>query len=489
MAKTAISPGPLLRTCALFVAPGPVVFALLAATGRLSLAAAAVGSIAVAAATAAIVFFYYRETLAIARFLDHVGRPGPEAARPPQPVSGLGRAVTSALSRLQRSWRHRERSLGLQLNAAAATIEALHDPLLVLDSRRSVTTANAAAEALLGERLPGRDLADRLRHPDVLTAVDAVLKGGASRSLEYTQPVPIERTFTVHITPFDAPPDGRMEEEEPEEPRRRQIALPAALVTFHDITAIKRSEQMRADFVANASHELRTPLSTLGGFIETLRGPARDDPDAHERFLSIMHEQTSRMSRLVSDLLSLSRIELDEHTPPTDAVDVGRVLKAVIASLEIKVAERKVKIRLVAPKVIPGVVGDDDQLTQVFQNLIDNAVNYTRPGTEVVVAVKTVTGLGGGRSAFLSVAVEDRGPGIDRGHIPRLTERFYRVDPARSRAMGGTGLGLAIVKHIVSRHRGRLTIESQVGAGSTFTVLLPTAPVPPEIPAVTRRPR
>ena len=245
---------------------------------------------------------------------------------------------------------------------------------------------------------------------------------------------------------------------------------------------------MRADFIANASHELRTPLSSLLGFIETLRGPARDDLEAHERFLSIMHDQASRMARLVNDLLSLSRIELDEHMPPAGRVDVLDRLDGVIAALELKAASRGIRLKLEGPDSLPAVVGDDDQLTQVFQNLVSNAIKYTRENTDVTVSVSIADGAvvgivgtapmpgrGGRGNPMVAVAVRDQGEGIARTHLPRLTERFYRVDAARSRAMGGTGLGLAIVKHIVNRHRGRLTIESAVGVGSTFTVYLPVA--------------
>jgi two-component system phosphate regulon sensor histidine kinase PhoR len=260
------------------------------------------------------------------------------------------------------------------------------------------------------------------------------------------------------------------------------------LLSLHDITTIKRSEQQRADFVANASHELRTPLASLTGFIETLRGPARDDVPARERFLGIMHDQASRMARLVDDLLSLSRIELDEHTPPSQRVDMVRCVRAVIAALELKAAARRVRLRLVAAEAVPTVAGDGDQLTQVMQNLISNAVKYTREQTEITITLESVEAPAAGAALvpaaagrrpprpMVAITVADQGEGIERIHLPRLTERFYRVDPARSRALGGTGLGLAIVKHIINRHRGRLTIDSEPGRGSTFTVTLPVAP-------------
>jgi two-component system phosphate regulon sensor histidine kinase PhoR len=251
---------------------------------------------------------------------------------------------------------------------------------------------------------------------------------------------------------------------------------------------------MRADFVANASHELRTPLATLLGFVETLRGPARDDAAARERFLAIMHEQTQRMARLVADLLSLSRIELNEHTPPIGRVLLGEVVRTIIDSLELKAADKRMAIVVDAPPPggeapirlddLPPVSGDDDELSQVFQNLIDNAIKYGRTDSTIRIASWLVAPRATADAALpaprldqpaVAIAVMDEGEGIAREHVPRLTERFYRIDTARSRALGGTGLGLAIVKHILNRHRGALDIDSMVGQGSTFTVYLPLA--------------
>ena len=222
---------------------------------------------------------------------------------------------------------------------------------------------------------------------------------------------------------------------------------------------------MRADFIANAGHELKTPLATLLGFIETLLGPARDDAAARERFLGIMQEQSRRMARLVDDLLSLSRIELNEHVPPTGRVALAPLIESLAAALELRTAERGMRFALSFPPELPDAIGDRDELAQVFQNLFDNAVKYGRPNTEIMVTAEAA-------GSSLRVAVADRGDGISPEHLSRLTERFYRVDTARSRELGGTGLGLAIVKHIVNRHRGRLEIASTPGSGSTFEVVL-----------------
>ncbi|MDQ2104823.1 ATP-binding protein [Azospirillum isscasi] len=452
---------------------------------------AVLGGLAGLGGVALMLQVYFRDLRTVA---DHAARlaAGPAEPLPPLPVTASGpvRAAAAAGVRLHRVMGARTELALTQLEANESIIEALHDPLvLVGGAERQVVRANQAARALFGDRILDRDLAASLRNPAVLEAVDAVLKGGASRILEFSLPVPVERMFEVRVKPFQRRAPRPIPDEDGLLPPAGAGtgAVPGRMVilTLHDITALRRSEQMRADFIANASHELRTPLSSLLGFIETLRGPARDDLEAHDRFLSIMQDQASRMARLVNDLLSLSRIELDEHMPPAGRVDVLDRLDGVMAALELKAASRRIRLALEAPDGLPAVVGDEDQLTQVFQNLVSNAIKYTRENTDVTVAVSLADGMAvgvsgpagrGGRGLpMVAVAVRDQGEGIARTHLPRLTERFYRVDAARSRAMGGTGLGLAIVKHIVNRHRGRLTIESAVGVGSTFTVYLPAA--------------
>jgi two-component system phosphate regulon sensor histidine kinase PhoR len=241
---------------------------------------------------------------------------------------------------------------------------------------------------------------------------------------------------------------------------------------------------MRADFVANASHELRTPLASLIGFIDTLRGPAAEDKPAQQRFLGIMAEQAARMNRLIDDLLSLSRIELTEHQPPSERVDLADLLPRLAAGFEPRLAERSITLDLQIADHLPDVIGDADQLEQVAQNLFDNAVKYGRDGGRVSVSAQAASAPARSTAAAprwptrpgIVLSVTDEGQGIPREHLARLTERFYRVDKGRSRNVGGTGLGLAIVKHIVNRHRGQLLIESEVGKGTTVTVWLPQAP-------------
>ena len=459
----------------LFAAPSVATLAVLAATG-----AAAVGTVLVAAAvsaglTAALVFLFYRDAVGIARYVHALAHGESMSDRPPRPVSEIGQAMVAGIGRLHRADQRRQRNVQRQLDATAKLIETLNDPLVLIGPSRRVIRSNGAAREMLGDRVDGRDLAESVRHPDVLGAVDAVLRGEGMRTVEFVRPVPIEQVFQARVEPYDGVAEPNRDG--PDDDGLGASVSPFALLTFHDITAIRRSEQMRADFVANASHELRTPLSTLMGFIETLRGPARDDEEARDKFLTIMDEQANRMSRLVNDLLSLSRIELDEHKAPSGEVDLHAILKGVMATLELKAARKGMTLALDGEAGVPVVIGEPDQLTQVFQNLIDNAINYANANSQVRVLLRRSRARGPLRSGpSVAVSVVDQGDGIPKSHIPRLTERFYRVDPARSRALGGTGLGLAIVKHIVSRHRGRLTVESEVGKGSTFTVALPSLP-------------
>jgi two-component system, OmpR family, phosphate regulon sensor histidine kinase PhoR len=379
-------------------------------------------------------------------------------------ISPTARELWLTLARGARNTRARLQQRATELAAARAVETALPEPLLLLGANRRIVRANEAAVQLLGDRLVDRDLAGALRHPAVLSATDAVLRGEGLRVVEFEIARPIERHLSARLAPLSQPTaDGA-----------------AVVLVLHDLTDLKRSERLRADFVANASHELRTPLASLIGFIETLRGPARDDTTARERFLAIMAEQAARMARLVDDLLSLSRIEMNEHRAPTNPVDIGNVLHAVADTLEQRAGARQMRFDFKLPAGLAPVLGDADELTQVFQNLFDNAIKYGAAGTAIEVSgfvsgKLLPAGRPGQRNAAVAIAIRDHGPGIPRDFLPRLTERFYRVDPARSRELGGTGLGLAIVKHIVSHHRGALDIDSELGQGSVFTVHLPVA--------------
>lgn len=334
-----------------------------------------------------------------------------------------------------------------------AVLSGLPDPVLILDRRGAVAAFNARAQAALGEIKAGEPVSFVLRAPEVLEAVRGAASGEAERVVFYTERVPVERWREAHVAATRLGPDGPT----------------AIVVALRDLTEQRRSERMRGDFVANASHELRTPLASLLGFIETLQGPAKNDAVAREKFLEIMRTQANRMSRLIDDLLSLSRIELKAHVRPEASVDLTSVVRGVVDGLAPLARDRGVEISIDAPAALH-VRGDRDELIRVAENLIENGVKYGASGRRVEVSLSPADGETGPR-----LAVRDYGPGVAPEHLPRLTERFYRVDVGDSRDKGGTGLGLALVKHILQRHGGRLTIESAEGRGATFTAVLTAA--------------
>lgn len=377
---------------------------------------------------------------------------GDTAPLPAARRTSLGGELARALIESQRRVNRSLQALEERSVTAECVLDAVPEPLFVVDIRQDVTHANQAAEALVGPSIVGRTLAEALRQPELLDGVETVLSGAAPEaSVDFEAGAAQGRSYRAII--------GRLE--------RVGGGGEAAVMTLHDLTAIRRLEALRADFVANASHELRTPLASLVGFIETLEGPAKNDPEAQAKFLGIMREQANRMVRLVQDLLSLSRIELDEHAPPGRTDDLESLLAATVAQLGPVAATRPATLNFSCASPVPAVMGKPDLLLQVFQNLIENGVKYGRSGGVVTItAAATPDGA--------SITITDQGEGIPAEHIPRLTERFYRVDVARSRNVGGTGLGLAIVKHILNRCRGELLITSKVGEGSSFTVWLPT---------------
>ncbi|GLI91504.1 ATP-binding protein [Methylocystis echinoides] len=329
-------------------------------------------------------------------------------------------------------------------------IGALADPVFVIDAETHALAFNAAARQLAPALRVGEPLSRSLRSPDMLDAAMRVVAGGEAEKAAWVERLPVERWFEAHIAPVRFPGFRT-----------------AAMISLRDLTEAHRVERMRVDFVANASHELRTPLASLLGFVETLQGPAKNDEKARDRFLSIMREQAQRMARLIDDLLSLSRIEQHMHVRPVEAIDLTVLVAHIVDTLTPMADEGGAPIALdLEPNVI--VPGDHDELARVIENLVENAIKYgcAEEGRPVEISLARV-----GASAVFSV--RDHGPGIPAEHIPRLTERFYRVDAGKSRAKGGTGLGLAIVKHILLRHRGRLAIESSLGEGSLFRVTLP----------------
>jgi two-component system phosphate regulon sensor histidine kinase PhoR len=337
-------------------------------------------------------------------------------------------------------------------------IGGLPGAAIALDRDDRVIAFNAAATSIAPALRPGEPALIALRTPELVDAIRRAGKSGASQRVEFFERVPLDRWFEAFVTPV------RLDGEEG--------APDILMLTFNDLTPLRRVEEMRADFVANASHELRTPLAALLGFVETLQGPARNDPAARDKFLAIMQQQAARMARLIDDLLSLSRIELNAHLRPNTPVDLAPVVRQVVDGLQTLARDREVVINVDIKSAAPLVVlGDRDELIRALENLVENALKYGAAGKRVDITLSQVRS--GAGAAEARIAVRDYGPGIPPEHLPRLTERFYRVDAADSRAQGGTGLGLALVKHVLNRHGGRVSIDSTLGQGAGFVMLLP----------------
>ena len=333
-------------------------------------------------------------------------------------------------------------------NGWTSVLSGLPMPAMLVEREDRVAACNDLAQSLFGPAILGRNPAMAVRTPGVLQAIGAVGREGGVREARMTlRREGQEQLFQVTVS---SQGEGMV------------------LLVFRDVTEEEKAGAMRRDFVANVSHELRTPLTALMGFIETLKHAAKDDPKARDMFLGIMEHEAGRMNRLVRDLLQLSRVEAEERVRPKDKVELVPLLEGVISSLQGVAEKTGARVELKGDPVT--VPGDADQLVQVFTNLIENALKYGKAGQVVRVSLTPEETV---RGPAVRVEVADEGEGIDPVHIPRLTERFYRVDGHRSREMGGTGLGLAIVKHIVSRHRGWLRVESMVGEGSRFSVVLP----------------
>ncbi len=340
----------------------------------------------------------------------------------------------------------------------AAIMQSLPVPVILVNREREIVDFNEVASPLLSAQPLNRDLALSLRHPKLLDAVDLVIAGSPLSSGEFVIPSPFSQTFQFTVVSLK---------------EKKSTEFARALVTLNDITSIRATEQMQADFVANVSHELRSPLSTLIGFIETLRGVGWGDDEARERFLAIMDTEAHRMKRLIDDLLSLSKVEVREHVRPNETVELGALLREVADTFTLRAEKRDMALALELDDDLPSIVGEPDELAEVFTNLIDNALKYGRGGTSVRIVASKVAWVPYRGTGGVAVSVQNEGDGIAPDHIPRLTERFYRVDKGRSRDLGGTGLGLAIVKHIINRHRGRLSVSSTEGRTTTFTVTLP----------------
>jgi len=376
-------------------------------------------------------------------------------------LSNVGE-LSGALSRLQRSWENKRQEMETVITEREILVDTLPDILIMTNDDKMIVRTNRAARNIFGQNLAHRYLYDIIPNDALMNAIDTVIEDLHGQEIEFHLDPPVMKDFQAIIERFPIPSEGGI----------------SIVITLTDITQQKRIQRMRADFVANASHEIRTPLASIIGFIETLRGPAKDDEVAREEFLKVMADQAERMSKLVNDLLSLSKIEMNAHASPISKVDFLRIVRAEKQHFEWACKQKNVTLRLKLNDNLPPTKGDDEELAQVVRNLIGNAIKYTNQDSEVLLTAKLTSTLPDdpmfrGFSRAIQFSVQDHGEGISKEHIPRLTERFYRVDTARTRKVGGTGLGLAIVKHVLNRHHGLLTIDSEVGEGSTFHIFLP----------------
>ncbi len=459
--KPAIALSTLLKTILVVSSPALAVLGIFALVGDLAPSYFIYGALATMAISAIFVVPFLSNISALTHYVNDLALDKRVRAPNLSFLSNVGE-LSGALSRLQRSWENKRQEMETVITEREILVDTLPDILIMTNNDRVIVRTNRAARKIFGQNLAHRALREIIPNEKLLNAISAVIEELNGQEIEFHLEEPMPLDFQAIIERFPIPSENGI----------------SIVITLTDVTQQKRVQRMRADFVANASHEIRTPLASIIGFIETLRGPAKDDPMARDEFLKVMADQAERMSKLVNDLLSLSKIEMNAHANPIAKVDLLRIIRAEKQHFEWACKQKNVTLRLKLNDNLPPTKGDDEELAQVVRNLIGNAIKYTNPDTEVVLSVKLTSTLPDDHtlrnlSRAICFSVQDHGEGIPKEHIPRLTERFYRVDSARTRKVGGTGLGLSIVKHVLNRHHGVLTIDSEVGEGSTFSVYLP----------------
>lgn len=451
----------LLKATALLSLPGFGALCVLVVRGTLPLASALFGYVLCLIGLLILLYPLLSNIHAFTRYVKDLARDKKVSAPDLSSLNAVA-DLSDALTDLQHSWELRQTLMEKEKNEREILVDSLPDILIMTNENMEILRTNRAARDLFGQNLQGQLLESIVPNDKLLNGAAAVMDDLKGRMLEFQMMEPEPKDFRALIERFPVASTGGI----------------ALVLTLNDVTELKRVEKMRADFVANASHEIRTPLASISGFIETLQGPAKDDENAREQFLTVMNEQAKRLTALVTDLLSLSKIEMNSQSLPTGRVDVLRMIKSEKESFGWMANQKKMEIIIDQPDTLPEVRGDENELRQVLHNLIGNAIKYGHEGTNVIVTARITSALPNDPNFIklqraVMVSVRDHGEGIAREHLPRLTERFYRVDSARTRKIGGTGLGLAIVKHILNRHRSALTIDSIVGDGSTFSVYLP----------------
>ena len=459
--RNPISFSTVLKTITVVSGPTLVLLSLYVLLGELDFSYFIYGYLAVMAASAVFVVPFLSNISALTEYVNDLAQDKRVSAPDLSFLSNVGQ-LSGALGRLQNSWEDKRHEMETVITEREILVDTLPDILIMTNDDKDIVRTNRAARNIFGQNLAHRPLRDIIPNDKLLNAITTVVEDLRGQEIEFHLPEPLPRDFQAIIERFPIPSEGGI----------------TIIITMTDITQQKRVQRMRADFVANASHEIRTPLASIIGFIETLRGPAKDDPKARDEFLRVMGDQAERMSKLVNDLLSLSKIEMNAHSTPISKVDFLKIVRTEKQHFEWACKQKNITLKVKVNDNLPATKGDDDELAQVVRNLLGNAIKYSNPDTEIVVTVKLTSNMPDDQNfrnlkRAICFSVQDHGEGIAKEHIPRLTERFYRVDTARTRTVGGTGLGLAIVKHVLNRHHGALVIESRIGDGSTFSVYLP----------------
>ncbi len=436
-----------------------LIFVLYALRGILEPWSAVYGVVAVLVSTAFFLRPYLKDVAALTRYVNAISM---DMKIDPPTISLLGTIgeLSQAVGRLHRSWGLKKQQMEAAIAEREILVDTIPDILLMTNEEERIVQSNGAARHAFGQKLAGKALAELIPSPELQKTMQEVLVSFKGQAIEFGFEHRDQMTyFRARIDRFPIHSPGGI----------------ALIITLHDITELKNMEQMRADFVANASHEIRTPLASLIGFIETLQGPAKDDAEAREQFLKIMSEQAARMSQLVNDLLSLSKLEMSADIMPNHAVDVAHLIKKVAGNAVWMMRGKQIQIVLEVPENLPLIRGDQNEVYQVIENLVGNAIKYGRDDGTVTISAWLTHKPPNDNHFYnvrhaVAISVKDQGEGIPKAHLSRLTERFYRVSGTNQKKVSGTGLGLAIVKHILNRHRAAMQIESTIGVGSTFTV-------------------
>lgn len=461
MQKESTSFVTLFRAVVILSSPGLLVLSLLVLLVEVELTYLILGYLAMILLCGLIVSPILRNLHALTDYVLDIS----EDKRPTPPNLGflnLATDLSTALVHLHRNWQEKKQQMESVITEREILVDSLPDVLIMTNDAQEIVRTNRAARHIFGQNLAGKSLKSVIPSDVLLNAVTAVIEDMKGRDLDFRQEEPEPRDYRAIIEHFPVASSGGI----------------SVIITMSDITELKRIQKMRADFVANASHEIRTPLTSISGLLETIQGPAKDDPEAQKKFIVMMAQQAERMKNLITDLLSLSKIEMNAHVIPSGEVNIAQVIYREKDHFDWSAKNKNMGIRLDFNDDLPKVRGEENELRQVLHNLIGNAIKYGYEDTEIVLSARVTSDLPRDPNFIklkrcLMVSVMDQSDGIAKEHIPRLTERFYRVDSSRTRKIGGTGLGLAIVKHILVRHRASLQIESVVGKGSNFSIYLP----------------